>query len=139
MVGFEEYPDPPLTTDKDTTPPSRIVVSIIPPTPPPPETDTEGAVLYPVPARVTFAPMIEPPESTLTVPVACCLVVRPRLRVVMLLTLFQYRQFVKSCVKLVRALLVGLCSKNIKILFSSWKNGCSLSTYLISYISSVRG
>lgn len=85
MVGFEEYPDPPLTTDKDTTPPSRIVVSIIPPTPPPPETDTEGAVLYPVPARVTFAPMIEPPESTLTVPVACCLVVRPRLRVVMLL------------------------------------------------------
>ena len=58
---------------------------MIPPVPPPPDNVTVGAVLYPVPARVTVAPVIVPLASTLTVPVDCCLVVRPRLRVVMLL------------------------------------------------------
>ena len=78
--------EPPSTIVNETTPPSEIEVSIIPPLPLPvfPKV-TLGAVLYPVPARVTFTDAILPLESTVRVPVAVSLVVKPTLRVVMLL------------------------------------------------------
>ena len=51
----------------------------------PPLIVTVGAVLYPVPARSTVAAVIEPFESTVTVPVALTLVEGVRLSVVILL------------------------------------------------------